>query len=141
MKIALACDHAGRRLKAAVLEHLTNQGLAVEDMGPPDALERVDYPDYATAVATAVAAGRFDLGILICGTGTGMAMAANRIRGVRAASCDHEFLARMARAHNNANILALGERVVGEGLALAIVEVFLATAYEGGRHQARLDKF
>ncbi len=141
MKLAIASDHAGRHLKAAVRDYLLDKGLAVRDMGLPDGVERADYPDYAAPLAVAVAAGQYDLGILVCGTGTGMAMVANRTRGVRAAACHNEFLARMARAHNNANILTLGERVVGEGLALAIVDVFLETPYEGGRHQARLDKF
>lgn len=141
MKLVIAGDHAGRRLKKAVRAYLEEKGLPVDDLGVPDDVEKADYPDYAVKVAEAVAAGTHDLGILVCGTGTGMAMAANRIRGARAANCGNEFTARLARAHNNANILALGERCLGEGLALAIVDAFLQTPFEGGRHQQRLDKF
>jgi len=141
MRLVLASDHAGRRLKKAVWAHLMEKGLSVTDLGVPDEVEKADYPDYALKAAEAVAAGTYDLGILVCGTGTGMAMAANRVRGARAANCFNEFLARMARAHNNANILALGERCLGDGLALAIVEAFLETSFENGRHQERLNKF
>ncbi len=141
MKIVIASDHAGRRLKKAVYLHLQKPGFEVKDLGVDDSVERADYPDYARPLAQAVAAGEFDLGILVCGTGTGMAMAANKVRGARAANCTNEFMAGLARAHNDANILSLGERVVGEGLALSIVEAFLTTRFEGGRHQARLDKF
>lgn len=141
MKIAIAGDHAGRKLKKVVFDYLNEKGLAIKDLGVSDDVEKADYPDYATPLARSVAAGEYDFGILVCGTGMGMAMAANRIKGARAANCLNEFLARATRAHNNANILALGERVVGEGLALAIVDVFLETPYEGGRHQGRLDKF
>ncbi|MDR1045943.1 MAG: ribose 5-phosphate isomerase B [Candidatus Adiutrix sp.] len=140
MKLIVASDHAGRRLKRAVLVHLAAKGFEVRDLGVDDSTERADYPDYARPLAEEVAAGKYDLGILVCGTGTGMAMAANKIPGARAANCTCEFLARMARAHNNANILALGERVLGEALALDIVEAFIAASFEGGRHQARLDK-
>ena len=141
MKLVIASDHAGRKLKKAVLAYLEEKGLTVKDLGVPDDVERADYPDHAAQVAEALAAGTYDLGNLVCGTGTGMAMAANRVRGARAANCANEFMARMARAHNNANILALGERCLGEGLALAIVDAFLETAFEGGRHQDRLNKF
>lgn len=141
MKLIVASDHAGRQLKKTVLNHLLAKGLEVKDLGVPDGVARADYPDYAQPVAQAVAGGEYTFGILVCGTGIGMAMAANRIAGARAANCGDEFLARMTRAHNNANILTLGERHVGEGLALAIVDVFLATEFEGGRHQDRLNKF
>ena len=141
MKLVIASDHAGRNLKKSVLAHIRGKGLDITDMGVDDSVERADYPDYAVPLAEAVSEGKYDLGILVCGTGTGMAMAANRVKGARAANCFNEFLAGMARAHNNANILALGERVIGEGLALAIVDVFLNTSFEGGRHQSRLDKF
>ena len=141
MRLIIANDHGGRRLKKAVLGHLSKKGFTVKDMGVSDEVERADYPDLATPLAEAVSNGTYDLGILICGTGTGMAMAANRVRGARAANCYNEFLARLARAHNNANILTLGERCVGEDLALAIVDAFLATSFEGGRHQQRIDKF
>ena len=141
MKLVIACDHGGRRLKRALRDHLRARGLEVTDLGVPDEVEKADYPDYARPLAEAVSAGRYDLGILVCGTGTGMAMVANRVPGARAANCVNEFQVRMARAHNNANILTLGERVLGEGLALELAEVFLATGFEGGRHQVRLDKF
>jgi ribose 5-phosphate isomerase B len=140
VKLIVASDHAGRRLKRAVLVHLAAKGFEVTDLGVDDATERADYPDYARPLAEEVAAGKYDLGILVCGTGTGMALAANKIPGARAANCTCELLARLARAHNNANILTLGQRVLGEELALAIVEAFIATSFEGGRHQARLDK-
>ncbi len=141
MKLAIASDHGGRKLKKAVRLHLMGRGLSVRDFGVGDDVERADYPDYAQSVARAVAEGQFDLGILVCGTGLGMAMAAGKVPGIRAAACANEFMGRLARAHNNANILALGERTLGEGLALAIVEAFLQTPFEGGRHQDRLDKF
>lgn len=140
MKLVVASDHAGRRLKDAIFRHLAERGRVPTDLGVALSVEKVDYPDYARPLAQAVAAGEYDLGILVCGTGTGMALAANRIPGARAANCTCEMMARMARAHNNANILALGERIVGEGLALAIADAFLETAFEGGRHQIRLDK-
>jgi ribose 5-phosphate isomerase B len=140
MKLAIASDHGGRKLKKAIRLHLMEKGLSVRDFGVGDDVERADYPDYAQNVARAVAAGQFDLGILVCGTGLGMSMAANKVTGIRAAVCTDEFMSRMARAHNNANILALGERVLGPGLAMAIVDAFLETPFEGGRHQERLDK-
>lgn len=140
MKIAIASDHAGRNLRKIIRLHLLEKGLSVRDYGVGDEVERVDYPDYAKTVAQAVADGQFDLAILVCGTGLGMAMAAGKVRGIRAACCTDEFMGRMARAHNNANVLTLGERVVGPGLALSIVDVFLGTPFEGGRHQDRLDK-
>lgn len=141
MKVLIASDHAGRNLRKTICRHLESRGLEFKDLGLPDELERADYPDYARPVAEAVIKGEYDFGILVCGTGTGMAMAANRLCGIRAASCTNEFMAKMARAHNNANILTLGERVVGEGLALDLVDIFLATPFEGCRHQERLDKF
>ena len=140
MKLVAASDHAGFILKNLVVSHLTARGLTVRDMGVDQPRNKADYPDYALPLALAVAAGEYDLGILVCGTGTGMALAANRVTGARAANCPNEYLARMAKAHNNANILTLGQRVLGDGLALDIVDTFLATPFEGGRHQARLDK-
>lgn len=140
MKLILASDHAGRCLKNAIFRHLTEKGFSPRDLGVDMSVEKADYPDYARPVAQFVAEGEYDFGVLVCGTGTGMALAANRIKGVRAANCANELMARLARAHNNANILTLGERLLGEGLALAIVDVFLETAFEGGRHQGRLNK-
>ena len=141
MKLIIAGDHAGRNLKKAVSRRLADNGFDFKDLGVAEEVERADYPDLAHPLAQAVARGEYDLGILVCGTGTGMAMAANRVRGAIAASCTNEFMVRMARAHNNAIILALGERVIGEGLALDLVDLFLKTPFEGGRHQTRLDKF
>ncbi|MEW6265519.1 MAG: ribose 5-phosphate isomerase B [Thermodesulfobacteriota bacterium] len=138
MKAILGSDHAGFELKAAVKAHLEKRGLAVTDAGT-HSTERCDFPVYALKVARAVAAGEFERGILICGTGLGMSMAANRVPGARAALCTTEYQARMSRAHNNANLLCLGQRVIGQGLALAILDVWLETPFEGGRYQQRLD--
>jgi len=140
MKIALASDHAGREYRKIISSDLAQKGFIVTDLGLSDELEKADYPDYAQKTAEAVLSGASDRGILICGTGTGMAMAANRFRGIRAANCTGELMARMARRHNDANILALGARLLGLELARAIVEAFLTTDFAGGRHQARLDK-
>jgi ribose 5-phosphate isomerase B len=138
VKIGIGSDHAGLKLKRAVVEHLKKQGHEVVDVGT-ESNESTDYPIYALKVARGVAAKDFEQGVLVCGTGTGMAIAANKVRGVRAAPATNEFLARMARAHNDANVLCLGERVVGEGVAQGIVDAFLQTPYEGGRHQRRVD--
>lgn len=136
--VAVAADHAGFELKASIVAHLrAGDRFDVLDLGPAGA-ERVDYPDYAGKVAAAVAAGAAQLGLLVCGTGVGMAIAANKHRGVRAAVVSDTFSARMARAHNDAQILCLGARVVGPGLALELVDTFLATSFEGGRHAARV---
>ena len=138
-KVMTGSDHAGLRLRAEAVRVAREAGLEVEDLGPFSA-DSVDYPDYAKAVAEAVAAGKARLGILVCGTGIGMSIAANKVRGVRAAHCTTEFEARMARAHNDANVLCLGERVVGLGLGGAIVKAFLDGAFEGGRHERRVQK-
>lgn len=137
--LMIGVDHAGFELKALVLEYLSGKGLRWEDAGTFGA-ESVDYPDFAFKVAQAVSSGRAALGLLVCGTGIGMSMAANRVPGVRAALCNDLFTARMARAHNNANILTMGSRVVGPGLALAIIETFLETPFEKGRHLRRIKK-
>ena len=140
MKVVIASDHAGLNLKTVVRNHLSDQAVEVTDLGP-ETPESVDYSSYALTLARSVAGHEYDLGILICGTGLGMSMAANRVSGVRAALCLNEYMARMARAHNNANVLCLGERVIGQGLALAIVDAWLTTEFEGGRHQRRIDIF
>ena len=140
MKIALASDHAGREYRRIINEYLSRKGFTVTDLGVPEGVETADYPDYGRKAAEAVASGACDRGILVCGTGTGMAMAANKLKGIRAANCTGELMARLARSHNNANILALGARLLGLDLALTIVEAFLTTGFDGGRHQARLDK-
>jgi len=138
MKLAIASDHAGLALKASIVDHLRAKGHDVEDLGP-HAADSVDYPSFAVPVAQGVASGRFDRGILICGTGMGMSIAANKVRGVRAALCTSELVARMSRAHNDANVLCLGERITGGGLALAITDAFVDGPFEGGRHQRRVD--
>ena len=138
-RIVLGSDHAGLALRAEAVRVAREAGFDVEDLGP-FAAESVDYPDYAARVAAAVTSGSARLGILVCGTGIGMSIAANKVKGVRAAHCATEFEARMARAHNDANVLCLGERVVGLGLGGAVVAAFLAQAFEGGRHQRRVDK-
>ena len=140
MKIAIACDHAAPALKAKVAEHLVKKGIEVIDFGT-NSSDAVDYPDYAQKAAEAVAAGKADIGILICGTGIGMSIAANKVKGIRCALCSDTFSARATREHNDANMLAFGERVVGEGLALDIVDTFVATAFSGAeRHRARIAK-
>ncbi len=136
--IALANDHAGVALKEEIKKLLDSRGLAYKDLGT-NTTDSVDYPIYGEAAARAVASGECDRAIIICGTGLGISMAANKVRGIRAAVCTDCFMAEMARRHNNANILALGARVVGGGLALKIAETFLDTEFEGGRHQRRVD--
>ncbi|HSN89684.1 MAG TPA: ribose 5-phosphate isomerase B [Anaeromyxobacteraceae bacterium] len=138
-RLVAGSDHAGLALRAEAIRMAKAAGYEVQDLGPSSG-ESVDYPDYARQVAEAVAEGRARFGILVCGTGIGMSIAANKVRGIRAANCSSEFEARMARAHNDANVLCLGERVVGLGLGSAIVQAFLAAAFEGGRHQRRVDK-
>ena len=139
MRLIIGSDHGGFRLKASIVEELTKAGHQVEDAGTHSA-DSVDYPDIAVAVARRVAEGEFARGILVCGTGIGMSIAANKIAGVRAAVVSDGFSARMARAHNDANVLCLGERVVGPGLAGDLVKAFLDTPFEGGRHATRVDK-
>ncbi len=138
--VIIGSDHAAFPLKEAVKKHIGQMGIEVKDVGTFSAAS-VDYPDYGIQVAGAVSSGEFQRGILLCGTGLGMSMVANRFPGVRAALCADIFSARMSRLHNDANILVLGGRVIGEALALELVKTFLETAFEGGRHQARLDKF
>jgi ribose 5-phosphate isomerase B len=139
MRIALGADHAGVALKDEVKRVLDQRGDSYTDFGT-HSTESVDYPDFAARVATEVAAGRFDRGILICGSGVGMAMAANRFSGVRAAAATDVTLARLSREHNNANVLALGERTTPPDVARRIVDVFLDTPFAGGRHERRVAK-
>jgi ribose 5-phosphate isomerase B len=140
MRIIIGSDHGGYFLKEAVKRHLTESGHTVFDQGTFDPEVSVDYPDYAVPVARAVVDGQYDLGIIVCGTGIGVSMAANKVRGARAALCTDTYMARMARAHNDANVLTLGGRVLGEGSALDIVDAFLVTEFEGGRHADRVNK-
>lgn len=139
MMIAMGADHAGYGLKDHLAEMLRGAGHDVDDLGTNSG-DSVDYPDFGAAVARKVASGSAELGILVCGTGVGIAMAASKIRGVRAATCNEIYSAGMARAHNNANVLALGARVVGQGVAEEIVKAFLGTEFEGGRHGRRVGK-
>lgn len=137
--IAIASDHGGFELKKTVLEHLKEKGLEVLDLGTCDC-SSVDYSDYGLAVAEAVKSGQCEKGIVICGTGLGISIAANKVPGIRAALCTDSYMAKMSREHNDANILGLGERVIGPGLALDIVDTWLATGFAGGRHKNRVDK-
>ena len=139
MNIAIAADHAGVDLKRQLVEFMEAEGHSVEDLGP-HSKDSVDYPDYAHQVAEKVLAGEVTLAVLVCGTGVGMSMAANRHGGVRAVCCSDEFTARMSRAHNNANVLCLGARVVGTGTAEALVQAFVGTEFEGDRHARRVAK-
>lgn len=139
MKVAVGCDHGGLDLKEAVISTLKEMQLDVEDMGTYDKTS-CDYPDYAQRVAEAVASGACEQGILICGTGIGMSIAANKVHGIRAALCNEIFSAQMARAHNNANILCLGARVVGPGVAQEIIKAYFGGGFEGGRHARRVEK-
>ncbi len=137
--IAIGCDHAGPALKRALADGLRAAGYDVIDLGTHDD-GRVDYPDYAHAVCAAVEAGRAQRGVLICGSGVGMAMAANRNPGIRCAVASETATARLCREHNDANVIAMGARLIDEAMAREILRVFLATSFEGGRHTQRLDK-
>lgn len=139
MKIAIGCDHAGPALKSEILAHLDEKGVEYIDLGIQEG-EKADYPDKAKEVCEKVTSGECDLAVLICGTGIGMSMSANKIKGIRAACCSDYFSAKYTRAHNDANVLCIGARVIGAGLAIELVDVFLETEFEGGRHQRRIDK-
>ena len=137
-RIAFGCDHVGFILKDDIVAHLRQRGIDVVDKGAWST-ERTDYPRYASAVAESVAAGEVDGGILICGTGVGISIAANKHPGIRAVVCSEPYSAQLSRQHNNTNILALGARVSGLELAKMIVDAWLNAPFEGGRHQARVD--
>jgi ribose 5-phosphate isomerase B len=140
VKLAIGCDHGGFELKEEVLKFIrTVSNIQVFDFGPAGR-ESVDYPDYGAKVSDAVSKGAVDRGILICGTGIGMSIVANKYPNVRAALCHDHFTAQMSREHNDANLLVMGERVLGKGVALEIVKTWLDTPFAGGRHQKRLDK-
>ena len=138
MRIAIGNDHTAVALKQHIQTYLEQKGYEIYNVGT-DSTQRTDYPVYGQAVAKEVISGRCELGILICGTGIGISLAANKIHGIRAAVCSEPYSARLSRQHNNANIIAFGARVVGESLAEMIVDEFLAAEYEGGRHQKRID--
>ena len=137
--IAIGSDHGGYALKQVIISHLADRGIEFRDFGTYSE-ESCDYPDYGEAVGRAVASGECELGIAVCGTGIGISIAANKVHGVRAAACSDCFTAEMCRRHNDANVLALGGRVIGPGLALKIVDIFLSTGFDGGRHARRLGK-
>ena len=137
--IGIGSDHAGLELKQALVKELAQRGVTVRDFGTTSTAS-CDYPDFAHALAQAVERGELERGLLVCGTGVGMSIAANRHRGVRAVVCSEPFSARMARQHNDANVLCIGARVVGAGTALDIVDAFLNAAFEGGRHAGRVAK-
>lgn len=139
MKIAVGCDHGGLNLKNEIIKHLNSKNIETKDFGTYTS-ESCDYPDIAKEVAEKVADKEFDFGILVCGTGIGISIAANKVPGIRAALCHDTFSAHATREHNNANILTLGERVVGVGLGLDIVDTFLNSTFQGDRHQRRIDK-
>lgn len=139
MKIAISSDHGGNNLRREIIQELVELGIEYVDFGP-DSDDSVDYPDFATPVANGVASGNFDRGILICGTGIGMSIAANKVKGIRCALVHDVFSAKATRQHNDSNILAMGERVIGPGLAREIVKTWLNTTFEGGRHERRIGK-
>jgi len=139
MRIAVGADHAGFALKERVREYLESKGFEVEDLGPAT-LQPVDYPDYAEKVAASVAAKKADFGVLMCGTGLGVAIAANKVPGIRAATCNDTLSAYFARAHNDANVLTMGGRLTDEATARKIVDTWLSTEFEGGRHARRVEK-
>ena len=138
-RIATGSDHAGYTLKSALIEHLSAAGHEIVDCGT-DSTERVDYPDYGAAVGRAVAAGEVDLGMCVCGSGIGIAIAANKIPGVRAATVNDVTSAHLTREHNDANVICFGERLIGPEVAKDALDAFLAAAFEGGRHTARVAK-
>ncbi len=139
-KVIIGCDHAGYNLKLQVLEHLKEKGVEFVDVGT-NSPESCHYPEIAHAVCTKVQAGEAPVGILICGTGIGMSMAANKHLGIRAACCSDTFSARLTREHNDANVLCFGERVIGAGLAIDLVDAFLDAEFMGGKHATRVDMF
>ena len=139
MKFYIATDHAGFHYKEQVKEYILSKGIEIIDLGP-DSADRVDYPDYGKKCAEAVKNDEGSFGIIICGTGIGISMAANKVEGIRAALCHDAYTATMARAHNDAQILAFGERVVGMGVVQSMIDAFIETKFEGGRHAGRVEK-
>lgn len=137
--LAIGCDHGGFQLKEEIKKHLEKRGIEYKDFGTFNE-QSCDYPDFAVLVANSITNGECEKGILVCGTGIGISIAANKVKGIRAACCSDTFSARMTRMHNDANIICMGGRVVGAGLAIDIVDLFLDTAFEGGRHKLRVDK-
>ena len=139
MKVVIACDHGGFELKEIVKDHLIEKGYSVMDIGTYNT-DSVDYPDYGKKAGEIVASSEADRGIVICGTGIGISLAANKVNGIRCALCTNEYMAIMSRKHNDANMLSLGNRVVGSGLAISILDAWMSTEFEGGRHEIRVNK-
>ncbi len=139
MKITIGCDHGGLEHKDAIVAHLKERGFEVKDNGIYEN-HSVDYPDIAVKVCADITSGECERGILVCGTGIGMSLAANKVTGIRAAACSEHFSAKYTRLHNDSNILCLGGRVIGVGTALELVDLFVDTEFEGGRHQTRVNK-
>ena len=139
MKIAMACDHGGLRLKNVLKADLEKNGYEVEDFGTYSE-DSCDYPDYASLAAKAVASGKCERGVVVCGTGIGVSITANKVDGIRCALCHDVFSAKATRNHNDSNMLAMGQRVIGEGLALEILHTWMSNEYECGRHDARIEK-
>lgn len=137
-KIIIGCDHGGLELKNAIIKHLNDRNIETVDVGTYTS-ESCNYPDYAKALCKRIQSGEFERGILVCGTGIGMSIAANKHKGIRAACCSDTFSARMTRMHNDANVLCLGGRVVGAGLACDMVDLFVDTDFQGGRHTQRVE--
>ena len=138
MKIAIGCDHGGLSHKNAICEHLKERGFEVEDFGIYEQVS-VDYPAIAEKVCESIVSSENELGILVCGTGIGMSIAANKVKGIRAAAVSEHFSAKYTRLHNDSNVLCLGGRVIGEGTAIELADIFVDTQFEGGRHQRRVD--
>ena len=138
MKIAVGCDHGGLEHKNAIAEHLKDRGFEVTDYGIYEQ-KSVDYPEIAQKLCDGIVNGDNELGILVCGTGIGMSIAANKVKGIRAAACSEHFSAKYTRLHNNSNVLCLGGRVIGVGTAIELADLFVDTQFEGGRHQRRID--
>jgi len=139
LKIAISSDHGGNNLRQEIIQLLEELGLSYEDFGPKNN-DSVDYPDYAKPVTEGVVSGKFDRGILVCGTGIGMSIAANKVKGIRCALVHDVFSAKATRSHNDSNVISMGERVIGAGLAREIVSTWLAVEFEGGRHARRIEK-
>ncbi|TYQ14678.1 UNVERIFIED_CONTAM: ribose 5-phosphate isomerase B [Acetivibrio alkalicellulosi] len=139
MKVGIGSDHAGYNLKKEIIKYFEEKNIQTIDFGTCSN-DSVDYPDYGLAVAEAVKEGKCDRGIIICGTGLGISIAANKVKGIRAANCTNSFMARMSREHNDCNVLAIGERVVGLDLALDIVDTWMNSEFQGGKHKRRVDK-
>lgn len=137
--LAIGCDHGGFDLKNAIIEHLKERNVEVKDFGTYDG-SAVDYPDIALKVTESITSGECRLGVLVCGTGIGMSMAANKVKGIRAAACSDHFSAKFTRLHNDANVLCIGGRVIGAGIGCEMVDLFIDTDFEGGRHERRVAK-